>query len=86
MGHGYSGGSVNVEGVWVPNASDASPLVRLWMPPPAAVDVALEQLSYSPHMRPDLLHIFICPRLMTQRWRKHLYKLSDVLFNIPAGC
>jgi hypothetical protein len=65
MGHGYSGGSVNVEGVWVPNASDASPLVRLWMPPPAAVDVALEQLSYSPHMRPDLLHIFICPHLMT---------------------
>jgi hypothetical protein len=69
-----------------PNTSDTSPLARLWTPPPAVADVALEQLSYSRHKHPDLLHIFICPRLMMHRWRKHLYKLSDVLFNIPAGC
>ncbi len=48
-----------------PNTSDTSPLARLWTPPPAVADVALEQLSYSRHKHPDLLHIFICPRLMT---------------------
>jgi hypothetical protein len=57
----------------------------LWLLPPAAADVAVEQLSFSRHKRPDLIHVFICPHLMTQRWRKRLYKISDVLFNIPVG-
>jgi hypothetical protein len=85
LGHGHMGAGIQVEGVWAPDDSAATNYIRLWAPPPAAADVAIEQLSFSRHKRPDLLHVFMCPRLMTHRWRKHLYKLSDILFNVPAG-
>jgi hypothetical protein len=85
VGQGYWGGSANPDGIWTPDSSSAQHLVRLWLPPPAAADVAVEQLSFSRHKRPDLIHVFICPHLMTQHWRKRLYKISDVLFNIPVG-
>ncbi|MFN9980739.1 MAG: hypothetical protein ACK53Y_12515, partial [bacterium] len=82
----YTHGIKNADGVWIPDAADSASDVRLWVPPPAAAEVAIEQLSFSRHKRTDLLHVFICPRLMTSRWRKRLYKLSDLLFNIPADC
>jgi hypothetical protein len=85
-GQGYTHGIKNADGVWIPDAADSASDVRLWVPPPAAAEVAIEQLSFSRHKRTDLLHVFICPRLMTSRWRKRLYKLSDLLFNIPADC
>ena len=30
-------------------------------------------------------HIFVCPRLCTALWRRHLYKVADLVFEIPAG-
>ena len=51
----------------------------------AAADAAVEQLGLSRHKRPNLAHLFVCPRLMTQLWRKRLYKIADVVFYIPAG-
>jgi hypothetical protein len=57
----------------------------VWMPPPAAADVAVELLGKSKHKRPKSEHIFICPRLMTNRWRKQLTKVCDVVFTIPLG-
>jgi hypothetical protein len=39
----------------------------LWTPPPAAADVALEQLRQARHKRQDSFHIFVCPKLMTPR-------------------
>ncbi len=33
----------------------------------------------------DSTHLFICPRLMTPHWRRHLHRVVDVLFEIPAG-
>ena len=57
----------------------------LWAPPPAAADVALEQLCESRHVRPWNAHVFLCPALMTVRWRKRLGKVADVMFTIPVG-
>lgn len=85
VGHGHMGSGQVVAGMWAPNTAPASQVLRLWAPPPAAADVAIEQLSFSRHKRPDLTHVFVCPRLMTHRWRKRLYKISDVLFNVPTG-
>ena len=53
--------------------------------PPAASRQALEELATSRHKRPWFNHIFICPRLFTSRWRKLLYKLADLVVEIPAG-
>jgi len=57
----------------------------LWHPPPAAAGAAVEQLSFSRHKRPDLLHMFVCPRLLTQMWRKQLLKVADLVFTLPVG-
>jgi hypothetical protein len=34
---------------------------------------------------PHLQHIIVCPRLFTSQWRKLLYKLVDVVIEIPPG-
>jgi hypothetical protein len=57
----------------------------LWVPPPAAADVVVEQLGEARHKRPQCLHITIVPRLMTSRWRKGLLKESDLEIVIPVG-
>jgi hypothetical protein len=57
----------------------------IWMPPPAAADVAAELLGKSKHKRAQNEHVFVCPRLMTNRWRKHLSKICDVAFTTPVG-
>lgn len=57
----------------------------IWTPPPAVADVALEQLCETRHTRPWNSHIFLCPALMTSRWRKRLMKVADVMFTVPVG-
>lgn len=57
----------------------------IWIPPPAAADVALEQLAYSIHKRPSHIHLMLVPRLLTSRWRKYLGKVMNFLFTIPLG-
>ena len=57
----------------------------LWTPPPAAADVALEQLRQARHKRQDSFHIFVCPKLLTPRWQKQLYKAADIVFVLPIG-
>lgn len=51
----------------------------LWTPPspPAAADVALEQLRQARHKRQESFHIFVCP--------KQLYKAADIVFVLPIG-
>ena len=58
----------------------------VWVPPPAAADVVVEQLGEARHKRPHCLHITIVPRLMTSRWRKGLLKESDLEIVVPIGC
>lgn len=57
----------------------------LWFPPPAAADVALEQLCEAKHIRPQGAHIFVVPALMSMCWRKKLGKIADVVFTVPVG-
>ena len=58
---------------------------RLWMLPPAAMEVALELLTEDRLAHPHWPHVFLVPRLMTHLWRRDLGKEADILFNIPAG-
>jgi hypothetical protein len=46
----------------------------------------LQQLSISRHKRSHLNHVFVAPRLMTALWRKKLFKLADIVLELPAGC
>ena len=57
----------------------------VWAPPPAAADVALEELRKALIKRQDSTHFFICPRLMTTDWLKQLYKVSDLMFHVLPG-
>jgi hypothetical protein len=57
----------------------------LWVPPPAAAEVVVEQLGDARHKHPNCLHITVVPRLMTSRWRKGLLKESDLEIVIPVG-
>jgi hypothetical protein len=57
----------------------------VWSPPPAAADVAIEQLAYSIHKRPQHTHVVLVPRLMTARWRKLLGKVCNLIFTVPIG-
>lgn len=84
-GHGVIGSSFNTDGVWLPQTLSSSSIVFLWHPPPAAAEVALEELCFSRHKRPFLAHIFLCPRLFTHTWRKRLCKFADLTFYLPAG-
>jgi hypothetical protein len=82
-GHGLKGGTCNSDGLWVPTESNETWF--LWTPPPAAAAVALHEFGLSWHKRPHLNHLVVCPRLMTQLWRKRLHKLVDLVIEIPAG-
>lgn len=57
----------------------------IWSPAPAIADVTLEQLCEMRHTRPSNAHIFLCPALMTLRWRKCLGKVMDAMFTVPMG-
>jgi hypothetical protein len=58
---------------------------HLWSPPPATAPTALEEVAISRLKRPSLNHIFVCPRLLTSQWRRLLYKVADIVFEVPAG-
>ncbi len=58
---------------------------HVWSPPPAAADVALEQLAAAIHKRPNNHHIVVIPRLHTSYWRRLLGKICDLVFTAPLG-
>lgn len=63
------------------------PLGRyVWMPPPCLAEYAMEKLCEIMQLHPNTSHCFVCPMLMTMRWRKQLLKASDASFHIPVGC
>ena len=57
----------------------------VWEPPPAAADVALEQLRIAVIKRQRSAHVFICPKLMTCEWIMKFHKAVDFHIEIPAG-
>ena len=81
-GHDITGGAVGHDSFWRPTITSG---IYLWAPPPAAADVALEQLRIARIKRQASTHIFVCPRLMTPLWLKQLYKAADLIFTVQAG-
>ena len=67
------------------NRPTIKPGVYGWFPPPAAADVALEQLRIARIKRQDSSHVFVCPRLLCPSWLKQLNKACDLIFKVPVG-
>jgi hypothetical protein len=63
-GHGITGGVLDKHKVWIPMHIKKGGLF-LWTPPPAMVDVAIEELLKAQHKRTDTFHVVMIPRLMT---------------------
>lgn len=57
----------------------------IWTPPPAAAGVAIEELRKARHKHTDSTHLFVVPRLMAPHWRKHAWKVGDLIVELPAG-
>jgi hypothetical protein len=76
-GHGIEEeGVIDNHGVWIPRHEDPGNL-KLWTPPPAAADAALEELAKARHKRTDTFHVVAIPRLMAPTWRKLFNKVCD---------
>lgn len=83
-GHDVIGGRNNTDGMWIPKFG-ARRMLHLWAPPPALALLAIEELRKARHKRQLATHIFVCPRLLTVRWRRLLNKAGDVVLEIPAS-
>ena len=57
----------------------------IWAPPPAAADIACEEIRKARLKRNLSMHVLICPRLLAPSWRRHLHRSADLVFEIPAG-
>ena len=81
-GHDIQGYCCNVDGVEVPVIKAGT---YIWAPPPAAADVAVQELRRARHKQHESLHVFVCPRLMKPRWFRQLYKAADMIFDLYPG-
>jgi hypothetical protein len=72
-------------GDWFDKAFEDVTGKYVWTPAPAVADVALEQMCEVKHVHPHTTHVFLCPALMTARWRKQLLKASDCCVSLPQG-
>ena len=68
---------------WFDEAFEAGNFI--WAPPPAIADIAVDLMCEARHIRTHTAHIFVCPALMTNRWRKKLGKIADFVFTVPVG-
>jgi hypothetical protein len=81
-GHLHDGGQVDQHGYWRPTIRTGH---LVWTPPPAAAEVAFEELRRSIIKRQSATQVFICPRLLTTEWRRQLHKVADIVLYLPAG-
>ena len=72
----------NTDGVEMPIAGEIKTFI--WSPPPCIADVAIEYLRTSIHRRPQNTHLFVCPKLMTYRWRKAMLRSCDFSFYVDC--
>jgi hypothetical protein len=82
QGHSHDGGYYEDHGFW---RVKVKPAKFVWAPPPAAADVAVEELRKSLIKRWDSTHVFVCPWLMTTQWRRQLNKACVLLVFMNAG-
>jgi hypothetical protein len=64
-GHGILGGKTGSKGFW---RHKFKPGKFIRAPPPAAADVALEELHKARIKRQDSMHVFVCPHLLKPEW------------------
>jgi hypothetical protein len=81
-GHDMDGGRDNTDGIWMPRYSTGT---FVWAPPPGCARIVVEELRQARQKRQASTHVFVCPRLMSPEWMRHLYKSADLIFKIPAG-
>jgi hypothetical protein len=81
-GHDIIGGTVNVDGVWVPSYGVGN---YIWAPPPCIAAQCLEELRKARHKRQVSSHVFVCPRIMTASWQRQLYRSADLVFTLNPG-
>jgi hypothetical protein len=80
--HGILGGKFDRKGFWRHEFKAGK---FFWAPPPAAVAVALEELRKACIKRQDSFHVFVLPCLLKPEWFRQLYKVSDIVFDVPVG-
>jgi len=78
--HDIVSGSYNSEGLWIPKYKSGT---YLWVPAPAAGQHAIEQLRQARLKRTESTHLFLIPRIFTSLWRKQLYKVADLVVELP---
>lgn len=71
-----------MDGHWVPKYAAGN---FVWSPPPTLAVPCLEELRRARHKRQVSTHIFICPRLMTPSWKRHIHKAADIILELPPG-
>ena len=81
-GHDIAGGRDNSDGIWMPRYSTGT---YVWAPPPGCARIVVEELRQARQKRQASTHVFVCPRLMSPEWMRHLYKSADLILKIPAG-
>jgi hypothetical protein len=54
----------------------------IWVTPPAAAKVVVEQLGCACLKRPGSLHLILVPRVMTGPWRRHLTRGTEAYIRI----
>jgi hypothetical protein len=82
LGQDIVGGTRNCDGTWIPTYGRGN---YVWAPPPCVALQCLEELRRARHKRQVSSHIFVCPRIMSGTWQRHLYKSADIVFFIPPG-
>jgi hypothetical protein len=84
-GHDLEGWKLGVDGFSRPVIADTGK-TYIWTPAPMAAEVALAEMRKARINRQQSAHsIFVCPRLCTSQWLRHLYKAADFVFEVPVG-
>lgn len=73
---------LNTDNMPIPKPSNQG--VLLWAPPPAIADIAIEFIRTSIHRRPSNIHVFVCPKIMTYKWRRPLFRSCDFYFYLDV--
>ena len=48
-------------------------------------NLVLRQLGKAVHKPPNILCVFICPKLMIPVWERRLFNMADLVVYVPLG-